>query len=67
LTEVTQELIDKVHSGVVSVDPKLKKYIICFSKKTGVATEASDNNMEVLKAMLKRVANDEEVDKMVQK
>jgi hypothetical protein len=51
------------HSGVVSVDPKLKKYILCFLKKTGIATEASDNNMEVLK----RLANDEEVEKMVQK
>ncbi|KAJ3619240.1 hypothetical protein MTP99_004939 [Tenebrio molitor] len=67
LTEVTQESINEAHSGVVSVDPKLKKYIRCFSKKTGVATEADDNNVEVLKAKLKRVANDEEMDKMVQK
>jgi hypothetical protein len=64
---VSQETIDKVRTGVLVDDPKMKKHVLCFSKKTGVATEAGDTNVEVLKAKLKHVASDEEVDKIVQK
>ncbi|XP_044265392.1 uncharacterized protein LOC123011816 [Tribolium madens] len=65
---VSQELIDKARTGELTNDPKLKAQIYCVSKKTGLATEAGEINMDNLKTKLKKVAaNDDEVNKIIQK
>lgn len=68
LNGVSEDTILKVRKGELVNEPKVKNHILCVSKKTGLASESGETNVEVLRNKLRKVCDsDDEVNTIIQK
>ncbi|EFA07544.1 odorant binding protein (subfamily minus-C) C01 [Tribolium castaneum] len=68
LNGISEDTILKVRRGEAVNEPKLKNHVLCVSKKTGLASETGETNVEVLRTKLRKVSeNDDEVNSIIQK
>ncbi|XP_044265628.1 B1 protein-like [Tribolium madens] len=68
LNGISEDIILKVRRGEAVNEPKLKNHILCVSKKTGLATETGETNVEILRTKLRKVSeSDNEVNNIIQK
>lgn len=60
-------MVTKGRNGDFSEDPKLKTYIACLFKKTGILDASGKLQVDVLKQKLSQEFKPEEIDKVVAK
>lgn len=58
-TGISMELVQKMKSGELIDDPKVKAQLLCFSKKIGLQNDAGELQPDVIKAKLMSVTQDE--------